>query len=89
MEKEPYTVRDGVPYVKDQDVLGFDKWLIPINLWNVHWVLIKVDLKNCLIELNNPLPKKQASYPEIGMVLWFIVDVGMVRDVPIDVSKWY
>jgi Ulp1 family protease len=79
LEKEPYTVRNGLQYVKEADALELDKWFIPINQDGNHWVLVIVDFKDERIEMLDPLPNKRELYDQPGIIHRFIADLCVVR----------
>ena len=54
----PYTFGNGLQYVKEQDLLQWDKLFVPINVNEEHWVMVVVDLQSELLEFYDSLPKK-------------------------------
>src|SRR5450759_899289 len=84
-----YSVRSGLPYVKEQDLFEWDYLFIPITVAAIHWVMVLVDLQGRAIFALDPLPKPDCTLNrEMEVVSRFLNDLAITRKAAVAVPSW-
>ena len=76
----PYNIRNGMQYVKEQDLFTWSDAYIPINVGGVHWVMVVVDFKSQEILSIDPL-NAEALVEPMRIVARFLNDLASLRKI--------